>query len=65
MTHLITPTLISFLCQTISSGQTQLFYDTGFQNLIGLGFDIWSSLDVKCNGAVRLSVYNFLVVFMK
>ena len=33
------------------------------RNLSDLGFDFSRSLKVKCNGAIGLSIYDFLLVF--
>ncbi len=39
-----------------------LLRDISFQNMCDLDFDLSRSLKVKCNGALRLSIYEFLLV---
>ena len=42
---------------------TQLVYDIGLQNVSNIDFHLSEALNVKCDGAVLLPIYDFLLVF--
>ncbi len=57
------PHIVSYWCLIVTWGLTSILYEIKHRNLGDLDFDLSRSLKVKCEGAIGLPIYGFLLMF--